>query len=90
MVSENCPACLEHGLIEGYAYAQGHNDRDRLALGRIARARSVADVRADLDADLTPPAAVDHPKSYWSGFAHGVGRFLSEQGKLGANAPVDI
>ena len=90
MDADRCPTCLQQGLTAGYAYATAHGEADRLALGRVVRAHSADEVKANLDRATAAPAGVDHPTAYWSGFAHGVGRFLSEQGRLGADAAAEV
>jgi hypothetical protein len=69
---------LERGLAAGYRYAQVHRD-DRAQLKTVARARSVADVTASVNAaDIGEE--VGEPHAFWSGFAHGVAKFLLEDG----------
>jgi hypothetical protein len=81
---------LEHGMTAGYAYATKRGEADRLRLGRIARAHSAADVKANIvQSELTRMEAT-RPTPFWSGFAHGVGRYLSEQARLPLEAPVEI
>ena len=89
-MEEESSGCLELGMTVGYAYATKRGEADRLRLGRIARAHSAADVKANVvqheitQMDATPPT------SFWSGFAHGVGRYLFEQAQLTKEAPVEI
>jgi hypothetical protein len=71
---------LEQGLALGFDYAVDRGSKERLRLGKIARARSADEVRANLDASDTPPAGLADPVAFWSGFAHGVARYLLEQG----------
>ena len=67
---------LERGLAAGYRYARSHTG-DRARLKALARARSVSDVTASLDtADVA--GEVGDPHTFWSGFAHGVAKFLVE------------
>jgi hypothetical protein len=79
---------LEQGLAAGYAYATKRGEADRLSLGRIARAHSAVDVRANVAENEIAPMEATRPTSFWSGFAHGVGRYLFEQAQLAAEAPV--
>ena len=77
---------LEQGITAGYAYATRRGEADRRSLGRIARARSAADVKANLAENIE----VMRPTSFWSGFAHGVGLYLFEQARLPVEARPDI
>jgi hypothetical protein len=71
---------LERGLEAGYRYAESHRE-DRGRLKTLARARSVSDVRAGLDsADIA--GEVGDPHKFWSGFAHGVAKFLVEDARV--------
>jgi hypothetical protein len=78
-VSEDRSTAIERGLTRGHSYAQEHAD-DRASLGRIARAHSAAAVEASVDAAVVESLDLDDPVAFWSGFAHGVGRFLLEEG----------
>jgi hypothetical protein len=73
------PTSREQGLIIGHAYAT-RNEGDRVGLRRIVMARTAEEVRANVDSALIEPAGIDSPVAFWSGFAHGVGAFLVEQG----------
>lgn len=77
---------LEQGLQLGFAYATECGLDDRLRLGRIARAHTPEDVKANLGGSETLPVHAADPVAFWSGFAHGVARYLSEQGQLGRPA----
>ena len=79
---------LEQGITAGYAYATRRGEADRRSLGRIARAHSAADVKANLAENETIEAM--RPTSFWSGFAHGVGLYLFEQARLPVEARADI
>jgi hypothetical protein len=67
---------LSRGLEDGASYANAHLT-DWARLGRIARARSAAEVLAIVEASFGQPDGVDAPVAYWSGFAHGVQRVVS-------------
>jgi hypothetical protein len=73
---------LELGMTAGYAYATKRGEADRLRLGRIARAHSAADVKANVAQNEIRQIEATRPTSFWSGFAHGVGRYLFEQAQL--------
>jgi hypothetical protein len=73
---------LELGMTAGYAYATKRSEADRLRLGRIARAHSAADVKANVAPSEITQIEATRPTSFWSGFAHGVGRYLFEQAQL--------
>jgi hypothetical protein len=76
-MSEHESSSLEQGLTLGYAYAESHLD-DRPHLRRIVRARSAPEVTANLDpAEIAPPGLASQV-AFWSGFAHGVRRYLVE------------
>jgi hypothetical protein len=66
---------LGRGLEDGVRYAQAHL-ADWVQLGRIARARSAAEVVANLDPSFRQPDGADDSVAYWSGFAHGVQRVM--------------
>jgi hypothetical protein len=70
-------SALDLGLQAGFRYA-GENSDDRRRLGRIVSAHTAAEVAAVLGADAYEPNEMDDPVAYWSGFAHGVRRFLQE------------
>jgi hypothetical protein len=77
-MSEHGSSSLEEGLTLGYGYAERHRD-DRASLRRIVRARSAPEVTANIDpADVAVDAATA-PVAFWSGFAHGVRRYLVEE-----------
>jgi len=69
---------LSAGIQDGLGYAAAHRD-DRSLLGRIARARTAADVAATVGATFAAPDGIAGTVAYWSGFAHGVGGFLLEE-----------
>jgi hypothetical protein len=64
------------GLEEGLKYAADHGG-DRHHLGRIVRAGSAVEVSDAVAGSVLPPEGIDQV-AYWSGFAHGVGRYLRE------------
>jgi len=64
------------GLEDGLRYATQYHD-DRRLLGRIVRARSAVEVADAVAGTALPPEGIDEV-AYWSGFAHGVGRYLRE------------
>ncbi len=68
---------LDVGLEAGLSYA-ADNPGDRSRLGRIARAQTAADVAAILGEGFEEPARISDRAAFWSGFAHGVRRFLQE------------
>ena len=68
-------AALDVGIEDGLRYA-AENAADRGRLGRIVRSHGASDVAALVDGDMVPPDGIDDIVAYWSGFAHGVGRFL--------------
>jgi hypothetical protein len=68
---------LDLGLEAGLRYAT-ENPGDRRRLGRIARAHTAADVAAIVGASIDEPEGINDRVAYWSGFAHGVRRFLQE------------
>jgi len=70
---------LEQGITAGHAYATKRGEADRLRLGRIARAHSSAEVKANVAQSELTPIEATRPTSFWSGFAHGVGLYLFEQ-----------
>jgi hypothetical protein len=77
-MSEHRPSSIEEGLTLGYGYAEKHRD-DRVTLGRIARARSAPEVVAIVDpAEITADGITDQV-AFWSGFAHGVKRYLVDE-----------
>jgi hypothetical protein len=78
-VSDDRAPAIERGIALGYGYAERHKD-DRLSLKGIARARSAADVTANLDVAEAAPGGIADPVAFWSGFAHGVARYLLEEG----------
>jgi len=65
------------GLEAGPRYASENGD-DRRRLGRIVRAHTADEVAAVLDGEVGAADDVDDLAAYWSGFAHGVGRFLQD------------
>jgi hypothetical protein len=67
---------LEIGMTAGYSYATKRGEADRLRLGRIARAHSAAEVKANVAQNEITQMEAPRPTSFWSGFAHGVGRYL--------------
>jgi len=68
---------LDLGLEAGLRYATA-NPGDRRRLGRIVRAPSAADVTAIVAESVSEPDGINDRAAYWSGFAHGVRRFLQE------------
>jgi len=68
---------LSEGLTAGYRYADA-NRHDRTTLKTIARARSVADITAAVDPARLEPHELGDQTAFWSGFAHGVAKFLVE------------
>jgi hypothetical protein len=66
----------------GYGYAERHR-QDRASLGRIARARSAGAVARHVDPTEISADGVDDRVAFWSGFAHGVQRYLLDE----AHAP---
>jgi hypothetical protein len=81
-VSPAGSSSIESGMTLGYGYAEKHQD-DRLSLGQIARARSARAVITHVDPTEISASGVDNPVAFWSGFAHGVQRYLLEE----AHAP---
>jgi hypothetical protein len=77
-MSEDRPSPIEKAMALGYGYAEKHRD-DRRSLGRIARARSAPEVTAHVDPAETAPDGIADPVAFWSGFAHGVRRYLLEE-----------
>jgi hypothetical protein len=73
-------AALERGLEAGYRYAESHRE-DRGLLKTLARARSAPEVTASLD-DADAAGEVGDPHQFWSGFAHGVAKFLVEDARV--------
>jgi hypothetical protein len=71
---------LERGLEAGYSYARLHRE-DRERLKALARAQSAGDVTASLD-DADTPGEVGDPRQFWSGFVHGVAKFLVEDARV--------
>jgi hypothetical protein len=80
---------LEIGMTAGYYYATERGEADRRRLGRIARAHSAADVLANVDQSEVTRMEAPRPTSFWSGFAHGVGRYLFERAQLAVEAAVE-
>ena len=68
---------LNLGLEAGLRYAS-ENGGDRRHLGRIVGAHTADEVAAILGGDAAEPAGIDDRVAYWSGFAHGVRRFLQD------------
>jgi hypothetical protein len=67
---------LAQGLVDGASYANAHL-AEWGRLGRIARARSAAEVVAALDGTFEPADKIEAGSvAYWSGFAHGVQRVV--------------
>jgi hypothetical protein len=81
-MTEDHSGLLEQGITAGYAYATKRGEADRRSLGRIARAHSAADVKANVAQNEFTPIEAARPTSFWSGFAHGVGLYLFEQARL--------
>ena len=75
---------LNLGLEAGLRYAT-ENPGDRRRLGRIVRAHTAADVAAIVTGSVEEPDGINDSVAYWSGFAHGVTRFLQES----TNTPTD-
>jgi hypothetical protein len=69
---------LEQGLRAGYSYASTYNG-DPVKLRNIARAHTAADVAANIDPALIEPDGISDAVAFWSGFAHGVARFLIDE-----------
>jgi hypothetical protein len=83
-VSKGGSSSIEKGMTLGYGYAEKHRD-DWLSLGRIARARSASEVTTHVDPARIGADGIDDPVAFWSGFAHGVQRYLLEE----AHAPLN-
>ena len=81
-MEEERPGWLELGMAAGYSYATKRGEADRRCLGRIARAHSAAQVKANVAQTEITQMETARPTSFWSGFAHGVGRYLFEQAQL--------
>jgi hypothetical protein len=81
MSEERRSSSIEQGIGLGYAYAKKHRD-DRLQLRRIVRARSAPELRANLDPAEIAADGVTDTVAFWSGFAHGVGRYLLDEGHV--------
>ena len=79
MVDRDRSQSIEQGLALGYRYAEKHRD-DRLSLRAIARARSAADAAAKVDDDEIATETITDPVGFWSGFSHGVARYLLAEG----------
>lgn len=79
---EGGSSSIERGMTLGYGYAEKHR-HDRLSLGRIARSRSAAAVTKHVDLTEITADGIDDPVAFWSGFVHGVQRYLLEE----AHAP---
>ena len=77
-MSEHGASSLEKGLALGYGYAESHRD-DRDSLRRIVRARSAPEVTANVDPAEIAADASAAPVAFWSGFAHGVRRYLVDE-----------
>jgi hypothetical protein len=77
-MTEDRPPPIEEGLTLGYGYAEKHRD-DRMTLGRIARARSAPEVAANVDPAEIAVDGIADQVAFWSGFAHGVKRYLVEE-----------
>jgi hypothetical protein len=69
---------LSLGLEHGLRFAT-EKRADRRQLGRIVRAHSAAEVAEIVSGGIAQPDEIDNAAAYWSGFAHGVGRFLQEE-----------
>jgi hypothetical protein len=69
----------ERGLIIGHAHASRY-EGDRAKLRPIVMARTVDEVRANVDSTVIEPAGLESSVAFWSGFAHGVAAFLVEEG----------
>jgi hypothetical protein len=68
---------LDLGLEAGLRYAT-ENPGDRRRLGRIVGAHTADDVAAIVAGSVSEPDGINDRGAYWSGFAHGVRRFLQE------------
>jgi hypothetical protein len=77
-MSDDRPSPIEEGLTLGYSYAEKHRD-DRLTLRRIVSARSAPEVAANVDPAETPADGSADDVAFWSGFAHGVKRYLVDE-----------
>jgi hypothetical protein len=77
-MSDDSSSSIEEGLTLGYSYADKHRD-DRQTLGRIARARSAPEVAATVDPAEIPADGIADQVAFWSGFAHGVKRYLVDE-----------
>jgi hypothetical protein len=75
---------LSLGLEDGLRFATENRD-DRRHLGRIVRAHTAAEVAEIVSGRIVQRDGIDDAIAYWSGFAHGVGRFL--QAEASAAAP---
>jgi hypothetical protein len=69
---------LSLGLEDGLRFAS-ENASDRSHLGRVVRAHTAAEVAEVVSGRVVQPDGIDDEVAYWSGFAHGVGRFLQEE-----------
>lgn len=69
---------VERGLRAGYSYASTYRG-DPVKLRNIAKAHTAADVAANIDSALTQPDGISDGVAFWSGFAHGVARFLIDE-----------
>ena len=72
---------LNLGLEDGLRFASENRD-DRRHLGRIVRAHTAAEVEEIVSGRIVQPDVID-AAAYWSGFAHGVGRFLQAEASAG-------
>ena len=77
-MSDDSPSSIEEGLTLGYGYAEKHRD-DRQNLGRIARAHSAPEVAANVEPAEIPADGIADHVAFWSGFAHGVKRYLVDE-----------
>jgi hypothetical protein len=77
-MSEPKASSLEEGLTLGYGYAERHRD-DRPNLRRIVRARSAPEVTENIDLSEIERDGTAYPVAFWSGFAHGVRRYLVDE-----------
>jgi len=77
-MSDDSVTSIKEGLTLGYGFAEKHRD-DRLTLGRIARARSAPEVAANVDPAEIPANPIANQVAFWSGFAHGVKRYLVDE-----------
>ena len=77
-VGEDRSGAMGRGMLAGYRYAED-NRHDRANLGRIARARSAPDVIVSLEPVEIPAHEPTDAVAFWSGFAHGVQRYLLEE-----------